>query len=570
MSGGTDACGLVRAAVVALALTACAGADRSSSPATVRRPNVLLIVADDLGYSDLSAYGSEIATPRLDALANAGILFTQFYASPACSPSRAMLLSGVDHHPAGLGNVQEWLAPDQVGRPGYEGRLSDRVLTLAEALQQAGYRTYMTGKWHLGVPEESAGPAQRGFARSFALLDSGAGHFTNRLPLVGPGVARYSEDGVDVPGLPADFYSTRFFAETLVRYLEADREDDRPFLAYLAFTAPHFPLQAPQESIARFAGKYTAGYEAIHAQRLHRMQDLGLIGPDVRAFPRLPWEKAWDALTPRQQRVEARKMEVYAAMIHDLDEYVGTVIDYLRSRGDYDDTIIVFLSDNGPEGHDLSQGMNALATWAGTCCDNRLENLGRPDSYAVPGPDWARVSAAPFRMFKGFTSEGGIRVPAFIHYPAGIPGGRRYTAPATAMDIMPTLLELAGVADPGRNLQGREILPMQGRSLLPDLRADSGADRPPERAIGWELLGRRALRRGPWKIVWETSHAEWWQSERLGIRRNAWQLYNLDDDPAEISDLAPSQPARTAQMIGLWEAYAATNAVVVPRTMRGY
>ena len=331
-----------------------------ASPAS-QRPNILLIVADDLGYSDLGAYGGEISTPNLDSLAREGIMFSQFYTSPMCSPTRAMLLTAMDSHRTGLGNLAERLADNQKGQPGYEGYLNSRVITLAEVLRDAGYRTYMTGKWHLGSPSEGADPSQRGFAKSFALLDAGAGYFNNMLPLMGPGKAEYSENGKMLESLPEDFYSTRFYAEKLIEYLEEDAGDNNPFFAYLAFTAPHFPLQAPAESIAKYRGAYDEGYDALHAQRLKRLQNMGLIATDIKPFPRSLTEQAWEDLPAQSQAAESRRMEIYAAMIDDLDNYVGKVIDYLKSRGKYDNTVIFFMSDNGAEGHLLKQGLGPLA-----------------------------------------------------------------------------------------------------------------------------------------------------------------------------------------------------------------
>ncbi|TAK56406.1 MAG: arylsulfatase [Gammaproteobacteria bacterium] len=536
---------------------------------SAERPNILLIVADDLGYADLGIYGSEIATPNLDALARSGVMFTQFYASPMCSPTRAMLLTGMDNHRAGLGSMAERLAGNQQGQPGYEGYLNSRAVTLAEVLRDAGYRTYMTGKWHLGEPGV-ADPPLRGFEQSFALLDSGAGHFSNRLSLGGPEMAPYFENGKPVEHLPRDFYSTRFYAQKLIEYLDADRNDDRPFFAYLAFTAPHFPLQAPEESIARYRGLYDAGYEAVQARRLSTMRDLGLVAADAHPFPRLVGELAWEKLSPEQQKAQARLMEIYAAMVGDLDAQVGEVIRFLRRRREYDSTIIVFMSDNGPEGHHLEQGLERLAEWSRQCCNNEYDNMGRADSYLMQGPDWARVSATPFRMFKGFTSEGGIRVAAFISYPRRIAGGRTYRGLATVMDVMPTLLDLAGAEHPGESFQGRKLLPMQGRSMLPMLRGVSGTVHDNDAVLGWELFGKRAIRRGDWKIVREASQVKWWQSDPLGIRRDSWQLYNLTTDPAELNDLSAQHPAQLQHMIDQWDVYARGNGVIIPDEIRNY
>lgn len=532
------------------------------------RPNILLIVADDLGYTDLGAFGSEIETPNLDALAREGLLLSQFYASPMCSPTRAMLLSGMDNHRAGLGTLHEKLADNQRGQPGFEGYLPERVAKLPELLQAGGYRTYMAGKWHLGEDERNS-PAAAGFDRSFALIESGAGHFGNMLSLSDPRPAIYREDGWLVDRLPEDFYSTRFYAERIIDYIEEGRGEGSPFFAYLAFTAPHFPLQAPASSIEKYAGRYDAGYDVLHRQRLERLEALGLVPGGVEPFPALPAERPWAELSPEERKVSARRMEIYAAMVDDLDRHVGAVIGYLRKTGEYDDTLIFFLSDNGAEGHWLHQGLQPLQEWSETCCDNSYDNMGAADSYVMLGPNWARAATGPYRLFKGFTSEGGIRVPAIVRYPAQGAGGARIGRPRTAMDVMPTVLEAAGIEHPAPRFAGREVLPLQGRSLMPFLKDGNRAERDGTFAMGWEFLGKRAWRLGDWKIVWQPAQPAWepWPD---GIRTEHWQLYNLTEDPAERHDLALERPQKRDEMIASWEAYARDNGVIHPDRISGY
>lgn len=544
--------------LLAFALGACAA----------ERPNILLIVADDLGYSDLGVYGGEIDTPNLDELAHEGLRFTQFYASPMCSPSRAMLLTGVDQHRAGLGNLAERLSETQKGQPGYEGHLNDRVITVAEILHQAGYRNYLAGKWHLG--KGAAGPGARGFDRYFALMESGAGHFSNMLPLLGPERAEYRADGQNLESLPDDFYSSEFYVDKLIDYLEQDRDSRQPFFAYLAFTAPHFPLQARRETIEKYRGHYDEGYEAILAARLKRMQAQGLVPDGVEPFPRLASETAWADLSEEERRIEARRMEVYAAMVDDMDREIGRLIEYLGKRGLRENTVIVFISDNGAEGHYLRWGLDPLAPWAETCCDNSLANMGDEDSYLMLGPDWARVSMTPFRMFKGFTSEGGIRVPAFVHFPTRVPGQRTTRAVATVRDVAPTLFELAGVDPPDGRFEGRDVEPIQGHSMIALLEGRSDQVHPDDAWFAWEMFGKRGLRQGRWKILWETEDARWWDATALGIRRSAWQLYDLQSHPSEQRDLSPEHPERLRSMIRLWEQYAEENGVIIPDRQRGY
>lgn len=513
-------------------------------------PNILLVVADDLGYSDLGAYGGEIATPNLDALAREGVVFTQFYAAPTCSPTRAMLLSGMDSHRAGLGSMAEAIAmtPHQQGQPGYEGYLNERVAALPELLHAAGYHTYMAGKWHLGLEPEQ-GPSARGFERAFALLQSGGGHF-DHLGLFPNDPARYRDDGREVQ-LPADFYSTRFYSDRIIEYIEAGRGDGRPWFAYLAYTAPHWPLQAPRASIDKYAGRYAAGYDALHAERLERMIALGLVPDDVEPYPGAAQRRPWSELDEAERRVEARRMAIYAAMVDDLDTHLGRVLAYLEASGQRENTFILFLSDNGPEGHD-DRLMPMIRPWMEQCCDLSYENMGAADSYVFQGPEWARVSAAPFNRFKHFTHEGGIRVPAIAHFPSRFDGGRLHREVVTVRDVMPALLELAGVEPPEGEFEGREVLAMQGRSLLAVLDGRAASLYDEGDAIGWELFGRRALRRGDFKLVWaEPPHGS-----------GGWQLFNVARDPGELHDLSAVEPVRVGVMQALWEYYVSSNGVL--------
>ena len=544
------------------------GANAQPDAQQASRPNILLIVADDLGYTDLGVYGSEIETPNLDELARGGQMFTQFYSSPMCSPTRAMLLSGMDNHRAGVGNLYAKLANNQKGQTGYEGYLGSRVASLPELLRAGGYHTYMTGKWHLGESEEHS-PAARGFEKSYVLAESGAGHFSNMQSLSGPGQAIYRENGKKLESLPADFYSTRFYADRMIDYIDQGLGDGKPFFAYLAFTAVHFPLQAPAASIKKYSGKYDAGYDVLHAQRFQRLKELGIIPARSEAFPSLPAEKPWDRLTEQERKVSARSMEIYAAMIDDLDRHVGKVMDYLKDAGEYDNTLIFFMSDNGAEGHRLDDGLLPLLEWSRQCCDNSYDNMGKADSYVMLGPNWARAAVGPFRMFKGFTTEGGIRVPAFIHYPAVIQGGAMRKEMLTVMDVMPTLLEFARVNHPGTEFDGRDVLPMQGSSLagLPSRSAAAAGEK--DFSIGWELLGKRAYRAGDWKIVWQPEQ-ETWEPWADGIKTGQWQLYNLAHDLAEMRDLSGQHPQKLNTLITMWEKYVQENGVILPDWISGY
>lgn len=526
------------------------------------RPNVLLIVVDDMGYTDIAPYGSEIETPTLDGLARNGAIFSQFYASPMCSPTRAMLLTGLDNHRTGLGNLKERMADNQRDQPGYEGYLASPAPTLPEHLHSAGYRTYMTGKWHLGSGIGSD-PAAHGFERHFALHDSGASHFSDMLSLSGPETVHYADDGRAVTSLPDDFYSTRFYTDKLIEYLESDSDSKRPFFAYLAYTAPHFPLQAPADTIEKYRDRYQAGYAAIAQARRQRASDFGLFPSGAQPFPGTSTEPQWHELGADEKEEQAKVMAIYAAMIDEVDANIGRLLAYLEQQEQRENTLIIFLSDNGAEGHRLSQGMGPLYDWSRACCDNSTENLGLEGSYVTQGPQWATVSVSPFRMFKGFASEGGIRVPAIISLPNGAGEKGIQANVASVTDILPTVLDLLDLS-PGPDV-------LDGQSLLPALLSSGDVTvAPDERVIGWELLGKRALRSGDWKIVRESPFVDWWDSERIGIRKNVWQLYNLAEDPAELDDLAESNPQRLDDMIGKWEAYAERNGVVLPDTARDY
>jgi arylsulfatase len=425
------------------------------------RPNILLIVADDLGYSDLGAFGGEIQTPNLDKLGLSGVRLSNFYAAPTCSPARSMLMSGTDSHIAGLGEMAEFSTPETKRKPGYEGYLNHRVYSVAELLKNSGYHTYMTGKWHLGY-EESQSPAARGFDRSFALLEGGASHFDATGPTSQQQVVHFRE-GFELTGIPEDFYSSEFYASKIIEYIDSV-EDDAPFFAYLAFTAPHWPLQAPDQDIEKYRGKYDSGYNLLRKQRFEGLKKAGLIPQqDTLPEPGLDFP-LWESLSAEQKRISARKMEVYAGMVDNMDRQIGRVIQYLKSNGKYDNTIVIFMSDNGADGMPI-ETMPIFSQWL-TRFDNSYQNMGRKNSFISYGQSWALASSAAFRLFKGFTSEGGIRVPAFVS--GGAIGNRGAISDsfATVMDIAPTLLEYAGIdADDYRGENARRA-PLKGESMV--------------------------------------------------------------------------------------------------------
>jgi arylsulfatase len=519
-----------------------------------RRPNFLLIVADDLGYSDISAFGGEIATPHLDALATAGLRLTDFHTAPACSPTRAMLMTGTDHHLAGVGAMIETLRPDFEGAPGYDGHLRDNVVTVAELLRDAGYYTAISGKWHLGH-SPATGPAARGFERSFAFLPGAGNHWGARSFPNEPGHEKtYFDDGKPVSQLPDNFYSTDAFADRLIEYLREDEE--RPFFAYLPFTAPHFPLHAPDATIAKYRGHYDAGPDALRQERLARQKALGLIGPDVVAAEVVPLSPEWDSLSDQEKAFSARTMEVYAAMVDHIDQAVGRVVDYLKASGRFDDTLILFLSDNGAEGQ-LLEALPIIGPRATKMiakhCDNSIDNVGRADSFVWYGERWAQAATAPSRLYKMFTTQGGIRVPAILHYPRAQRQGEIADTFSTVMDVLPTFAELAGTQHPGTFYQGRAVEPVLGKSLASWLDGRADTIHADDTVTGWELHGRRAIRKGHWKAV---------SLAYPGIRE-PWRLFDLTNDPGETRDLSESHPDKLAELLVAWDDYVRDKGVIL-------
>jgi arylsulfatase A-like enzyme len=512
-----------------------------------------LIVADDLGFSDLGAFGGEINTPHLDALAWAGVRLTDFHSAPACSPTRAMLMTGTDPHIAGIGSMLEVALESFRGAPGYEGYLNDRVVALPELLRDAGYRTLLSGKWHLGETPGSK-PSARGFERSFAFMPAGGSHYglgeVNRFATV---ESVYEEDGRRVDSLPGDFYSSDFFASKLIEYLSL-ATDERPFFAYLAFTAPHWPLQAPPAEIRKYHGRYDDGPDVLRARRLEALSRMGLSLPGTQAHPVVTSEAEWSELTPEARAWSARTMEVYAAMVDRMDQNIGRVIAYLQAQRALEDTLVVFLSDNGAEGA-IVEAMPlfgpVIAERIRRYYDNRLENLGSATSCCWYGSRWAQAATAPARLHKAYTTEGGIRVCALASGYGVARRGEVGAEFATAMDLMPTFLELAGVEHP-TTYGGRPVASLRGRSMAGWLARRSERIHPPATETGWELFGRRAIRADRWKALW--------MPRPLG--NGTWQLYDLAADPGEIHDLAAEKPDVLAALLEAWERYAKETGVV--------
>jgi arylsulfatase len=520
--------------------------------ASNERPNILLVVVDDMGYSDLGCFGGEIRTPNIDSLAESGLRMTSFYVSPTCSPTRSMLISGTDNHLAGLGNMKESLAENQRGKPGYEGHLNDRVVSIASLLRDSGYHTYMTGKWHLGEEVEHD-PFNRGFEHAYTMLQGGASHFDDEWMMCANYTPIYREDGVRTH-VPRGFYSSEFYTDKIMEYIDS-ADDGKPFFAYLAYTAVHDPLHLPDEWLDKYKGRYSDGYEALRKERLERMKKLGIVSEDTKLSKGLPMIPQWDSLRREQKRVMARRMELHAGMLENLDYHLGRLIEYLNEKGMYENTVIIFFSDNGAHPIEPHQYPDTTEEWVQRNSDNRFENMGKRGSRISIGPGWALASNTPLRYFKGIHSEGGIRVPCIITGPGVAKTGQIDSAFAHVMDVAPTLLEVAGGSHPyPKKYKGREVQPFMGKSMLGYLKGKTKIVRKNSEAVAWESFGRRAIRQGRWKATWLDSP----------FGPDDWQLFDIVDDPSERNDLADTNKKKLNELILLWEEYADEVGVILP------
>jgi len=502
-------------------------------------------------YSDIGPFGGEIQTPALDSLAKTGIRFTDFHTSISCSPTRSMLFSGTDNHLAGVGTMAEMIAPNQIGKKGYEGHLNDRVVSIATLLRDAGYATSMSGKWHLGE-ELKNDPYNRGFQKAYTMLQGGTSHFDDESMMYPNYTPIYRENGVQVH-VPKGFYSSEFYTDKMMEYIDA-REAGKPFFAYLSYTAPHDPLHVPDEWLEKYKGRYDQGYEALRKDRLDNLKRLGFISDDVVPFPHFPLSPEWESLTDEDKKREARKMEIYSAMIDNVDYHLARLFKHLKKTGDYNNTLIIFFSDNGANGALMNQYPDTDQVWIDRNSDNRYENLGRRFSRIEQGPAWAQVSMTPYRLFKGFTTEGGIRSPLIVSGPGVTNNGSHNDSFCHVMDISATILETAGVQHPGSSYKGKEIETLRGQSLVEVLNGKSDSVYDNDIAVSWELFGRRAVRKGDLKLVW--------LPDPFG--NDDWQLYDLSKDPAELNDISKEQPMQRKEMIEIWNQYSKDVGVVLP------
>jgi arylsulfatase A-like enzyme len=536
------------AVALAIIVTGCGHTGPASTAPTLDdRPNILLIVADDLGYTDTGAFGGDIRTPNIDRLAAEGILFTNFHTSPLCAPTRAMLLTGNNNHVAGMGRQSPDSALARVH--GYEGYLSDRVAPFPRLLRAAGYHTYSTGKWHLGNAREQS-PVAAGFERSYQLTHGAANHFNS----VGffEGGSLYREDGEEVE-YPAGTYTTELFTDRLIGFIEAQLDDGRPFLAFAAYTTPHWPLQVPDEWLDRYRGRYDDGYDRLRERNFERQKAAGILPPQATLPPRNEAIAPWESLDAEQRRIEARKMELYAAMVENLDHHIGRVIDRLEARGVYDNTLIVFMSDNGAASEDFYNA-GAFVDYVRQHYDNSYENMGRPTSFVSYGAAWAQAGAAPFSYYKSYTRQGGIAAQLIIAGPTVARRGSISRAYATVMDLAPTFLELGRARYPDDG----SVRPMEGESMVPLLEGRTEAVHGADYVTTLFHGGRAFVRRGPWKLV----------TLDPPFDESAFELFNVDADPGETTNLVNRHPEIHRELLELWRTERARLGIVLPREIR--
>jgi len=572
------------------------------------RPNVVMIVLDDMSYSDLDFYGGEIETPTLSSLADEGVLFTNFHAGSICSPSRAMFNTGVDNHRAGMGTMLETMTDNQLNRPGYEGYLNDRVVTTATLLKDAGYHTYMVGKWHLGGAEgPNAGrlPGQRGFERNFAVLDGAGDFYSNRGISSKSQCVKYVEDDqpleqlpenapfyqctespltavrdqriIDLENMPdpeqGDFYATEYFTRKIVDYLDEDKDDGKPFFAFVSYTTPHYPLQVPSEwtdqegnlhTIQDDVELYMKGWDVLREERFQKMKDMGIVTADELppAWPAVldPNDETaiitvdkWNSLNKEKQLQEATERAVYAGMLKYMDDQVQRIINKLKELGKYENTMIIFFSDNGGDAHDKDAEESFINWFNQVGIDNdNLDNLGGPLSWLTVSPGWTQLGMTPFWGEKATQTEGGTRAAFFVHYPKlNINQQNINHAFVSVLDLTPTILDYADIEHPGINYKGHFVFPMDGKSMRPiweGWQTDIYRDNEP---IGFEVKGHandnKSLYLGDYKIV--TQVPPWGDG--------TWKLFNLAEDPAEQVDLSAQEPEKMAEMLAMYEEFEA-------------
>lgn len=537
----------LRQTVILIVLLSFSSSWGQSGAAADTRPNILLIVADDLGYADLGAYGSDISTPNIDALAAQGMLLTQFHTAPSCGPTRAMLLSGNNNHVAGTARQN---TTGVAGWPvrGYENYLSERIVPFPRLLQDAGYHTYTVGKWHLGTAVEHS-PRAAGFSRAFNMLKGAGTHFDAKGFMEGGSRYRLDDDLVDYP---VGRYSTDLYTDRLIEFIDSNKNDGKPFFAYAAYTSPHWPLQVPDEYLDLYAGFYDDGYDALRVRRFAALQEAEIIPLASELPPRNNAVTRWEQLSTVQKRIESRKMELYAAMLDNLDDHVGRLFEYLKKNDLYDNTLIIFMSDNGPDGGDFYRE-GPFTEYLQANFDNAYEKMGTAESFVSYDAPWAEASSAPFQRFKTYSREGGIVAPMIISG-AGV-AARGVISPTylTVMDLAPTFLEIAGATYPNDG----SVHPMLGESLNPFLEGKSNTVHDDNYVTTQYHAGHAFVRQGDWKIA----------NLEPPFDESGFGLFNVRIDPGETNDLAEVEPEKLADMIALWRVERKKLGIILPQDL---
>jgi len=545
---------------------ALADSQQAPADAQAKRPNVLILIADDMGYSDIGAFGSEIQTPNIDRLAAEGAIFTNFHVGATCSPTRTMMISGVDNHLAGLGNMGEIMADNQFGKPGYEGYLNTSVVSIATVMRDAGYNTYMAGKWHLGGNPESI-PSARGFEQTFALAESGADNWVEQPYAPMYDRVHYFENGNEVSLPTEDYFSSDFYTQRIIENIEADRERGKPFFAWLGYQAVHYPHQAPKEFIDKYNGVYDGGWDEMRRNRLKQQKALGIFPDSVQLDEQFEktsfgdWQiPDWNSLSAEEKKFNARRMQTYAGMADNMDHNIGKLLNYLDEIGELNNTLIIFLADNGTDPNLLSSKKEYRDWYMKNYQYTYMEDykgdysaMGQKGSYTDYGPGWAAAANSPNSYYKTFSTEGGLRVPFIARYPAAIPAGHRSNTFAFVRDIYPTILEVTGVDMPGETYKGRNIHAPDGTSIWNVMTGKAETAHPDSEAIGYELAGSSAVFKGKYKL----------SNNPPPKGTGEWELYDITIDPSEINNLASSKPKMVKEMIADYEHYA-TEVSLVP------
>ena len=509
---------------------------------STNRPNIVLILIDDLGLTDLQSYGGEISTPNINALAKEGMLFSNYHTTPECAPSRAMLLTGMDNHNTGIPMIPEVMPWKYRDIPGYEGYLREDALTLAEILKPAGYKTYMTGKWHLafGGEETAALPYNRGFDKTFILDATGGNNYSNHSYLPYYLESPWFKNG-EKTDLPKDFYSSKFFVDQMIKFIEEDKEEDAPFFSYLSFQAQHIPLQAPKKFIDKYIKTYEAGWEVLREQRKIRAVENGIFPSNKDIVDSLSRFESWSEVEQQDKKMLIKSMAVFAGMLDAMDFHLGRFINYLKEEGLYENTIFIVTADNGPEGNDPTEHKAWRDWFKTTIYDRDYETLGDQDSYVFIGTEFAQAMASPSHLYKFHMSEGGLRVPLIISGP-DISIGKNHNF-TFVTDVAATISDIVF------NEIDQRII---GKSLKNSLAGSNTENYMETESIGLEVTGNSALFKGNFKIV----------RNRPPNGSNTWNLYNLSNDPGETLDLAQLMPEKLDELVKDYEVYVKKNGVI--------